>query len=256
MVFMVPHPSRRGPGTADEWGTVADEYEAVCLRFRPRDEHTDLLEQEDEQPRSLAERDAIHRVLMRRGSVDSFLLDHENRSLSDAALHAFLDVLEGEFPAAIRVLSRRAEGDWSRDSRPEKFPPAQGSSRQAHDAKLSGLTVWFAFELWIEGRKPAAASINRWRAVFVSLPERFGDRDAARITPDEAQQWADSLTNTDRSPHVLDEVRLRAANVIFRWAVAGKRLQSNPSRAFQLPSQSEHRSSANASSTRMNGARC
>jgi integrase len=216
------------PGTADEWGIVADEYEAACLRFRPRDEHTDLLQQEDEQPRSLAERDAIHRVLMRRGSVDRFLLDHENRSLSDAALHTFLDVLEGEFPAAVRVLSRRAEGDWSRDSRPEKFPPAQGSSRQAPDAKLSGLTVWSAFELWIEGRKPATASINRWRSVFVNLRERFGDTDAARITPEEAQQWADILTTPERSAHVVNGVWLKAARVVFEWAVKRKRLRSNP----------------------------
>jgi integrase len=216
------------PGTADEWGIVADEYEATYLRFHSRDEHTDLLQQEDEQPRTLAERDAIHSVLMRRGGIDHFLLDHADRALSDTAMHTFLDVLEGEFPAAIRVLSRRAEGDWSRDSRPEKFPPAQGST-QAHDAtKLSGLTIWSAFELWIEGRKPAAASINRWRAVFVSLRERFGDRDAARITPDEAQQWADSLTTPERTAHVAHEVWLRAANVIFRWTVSRKRLHVNP----------------------------
>jgi integrase len=212
------------PGTADEWGIVADEYEDVCLKFRPRDEHTDLLQEGG--PRTDLERHAIHRTLTRLGKIDRFLQD-KDRMLNDSAMHAFLDVLEGEFPAAVRLLSRRAEGDWTRDSRPEKFPQLAALTR-ADPAKLSGLTVWGAFELWIDGRKPAAASINRWRAVFINLRERFTDRDAATITPEEAQQWADSLTNQDRSAHVVHEVWLRAARVIFNWPVTRKRLQANP----------------------------
>jgi hypothetical protein len=223
--FIAQH--EEDPGTVDEWGIVADEYEDVCLRFRSRNEHTDLLQKEE--PRTTAERDAIHRVVTRRGDVERFLHE-QDRALSDTAMHRLLDVLEDEFPAALRLLSRRAEGDWSRDHRPEKFPQPTAASAllPAQGAKLSGLTVWGAFELWIEGRKPAAASINRWRAVFVNLRERFADRDAARVTPYDAQQWADSLTNTERSPHVVDEVWLRAARVIFGWAVSRKRLQSNP----------------------------
>jgi hypothetical protein len=178
--FIAQH--EEDPGTVDEWEIVADDYEEVCLRFRSRNEYTDLL-QEDEL-RTLAERDAIHRVLARRGDVDRFLCV-QDRALSDTAMHALLDVLEGEFPAALRLLSHRAEGDWSRDHRPEEFPqPAASGSALLVAQKLSGLTVWSAFELWIEGRKPAAASINRWRAVFVNLGERFVERDAARIAPE------------------------------------------------------------------------
>lgn len=223
--FIAEH--EEDPGTVDEWDFVAYEYEAVCLRFRSRDEHSDLL-QEDE-PRTAVERDAIHRVVTRRGNVERFLRE-KDRPLSNAAMSTFLDVLQGEFLPALRLLRRRAEGDWSRDTRPEKFPHvaafAVGTSRTV--AKLSGLTVWSAFELWIEGRKPAPASINRWRAVFVNLNELFAERDAATITPEEAQQWADGLTNAERSAHVAHEVWLRAARVILGWAVERKRLQSNP----------------------------
>jgi hypothetical protein len=222
--FIAQH--EEDPGTVDEWGIVADDYDEVCLRLRSRNDRTDLLGEDE--PRTLAERDAIHRVLARRGDVDRFLRA-QDRALSDTAMHGLLDVLEGEFPAALRLLSRRAEGDWSRDYRTEKFPqPAASPSVLLPAQKLSGLTVWSAFELWIEGRQPAAASINRWRAVFVNLRESFADRDAARITTEEAQQWADSLTSADRSPHVVDEVWLRAARVIFGWAVSRKRLQANP----------------------------
>jgi integrase len=212
------------PGTADEWGIVADEYEEVCLKFRPRDEHTDLLQEEE--PRTDLERHAVHRTLTRLAKIDRFLLDKE-RMLSDTAMHAFLDVLEAEFPAALRLLSRRADGDWSHDSRPEKFPQFAPQTRP-EPARLSGLTVWTAFELWIAGRNPAASSVNRWRYVFLRLREQFGERDIATLTPEEAQQWVDSLTNAKRSAHVAHSVWLRATNVIFRWAVARKRLQSNP----------------------------
>jgi hypothetical protein len=107
------------PGTIDEWDFIADEYESVCLKFRSRDEHTDLLQQDE--PRTTVERDAIHRLLTRRGNVERFLRETD-RPLSEAASGALLDVLEGEFLAALRLLRRRAEGDWSHDSRPEKFP--------------------------------------------------------------------------------------------------------------------------------------
>jgi integrase len=220
--FIAQH--EEDPGTVDEWGIVADEYEDVCLKFRPRDEHTDLLQHDE--PRTAVERNAIHRVLTRRGEVDRFLHE-QGRALSDDAMHAFLDVLEDEFHAALRVLSRRAEGDWSRDSHLDKFPPEQ-PPQWPMAAKLSGLTVWAAFELWIAERQPATASVNRWRAVFVSLRDTFEERDVATITPEEAQQWADSLTNAERSAHVAHEVWLRAARVVFGWAVKRKMLQTNP----------------------------
>lgn len=215
------------PGTTEEWDFVADEYESVCRRFRSSDAHTDLLRADE--PRPAAEREAIHGVLTRRANIERFLRERD-RLLGDAAMGALLDVLEVEFLAAIRLLRRRAEGDWSRDTRPAKFPdltavPIQ-SSRML--VEPSGLTVWGAFEYWIEGRKPAAASINRWRAVFVNLREQFAERDAATITADEAQQWADGLSNAERSAHVAHEVWLRAGRVIFGWAVERKRLRANP----------------------------
>jgi integrase len=87
---------------------------------------------------------------------------------------------------------------------------------------------------WVEGKKPAPASVNRWRSVFLNLRERFGERDAATITTNEAQEWADGLMNDERSAHVVDEVWLKAAKVVFRWAVARKRLQSNPFESISI----------------------
>ena len=214
------------PGSPDQWDVVAGEYLAVCRKFQPEEEHSAPAEEPLRRP---AERRAIHAILTRCGDVERFLLE-QGKSLSDDAMAALLDAIEGEFLPALRLLRRRAEGDWTPDSRPDKFPPPDASSPRVAQptATPSGLTAWTAFKLWIEERKPAPASVNRWRAIFVDLRKRFGERDAATISPDDAQGWADGLTNAKRSAHVVHEVWLRAAKVIFGWAVARKRLQSNP----------------------------
>jgi hypothetical protein len=211
---------------------LADEYEAICLRFEPQDEHTSALEllQFIERPRSPAARRAIHRAVGALGNVERFL--HEiNRPLASTALATLLDAIEGEFLDALSLLRRRAEGDWRRDSHPDTFAAATSSSSSSPAGSIvrpSGLTVWTAFELWVDGKRPAPASVNRWRSMFLNLRQRFGERDAATITAEEAQEWADALTSDERSPHVVHEVWLKAAKVIFRWGVARKRLLSSP----------------------------
>ena len=214
------------PGTADEWGIVADEYEDVCLKFRPRDEHTGLL-QEDEPRNALSGTPSIA-CLHGSGRLIASSRTRIGCSATPQCTHSWT-CLKASFlrPSASCLAARKGTGPaivGPRSSR--NLLPSHADK----PAKLSGLTVWSAFELWIDGRKPAAASINRWRAVFVGLREQFADRDVATIAPDEAQEWTDSLTTSERSAHVVHEVWLRAANVVFGWAVARKRLQTNPFR--------------------------
>jgi integrase len=161
------------------------------------------------------------------GRVDEFLQTHHT-VLSGDARAAFLDTLKGEFMPALATLRRRAGGDYRQDRRPEKFPSPVGLAVSPSNVKPSGLTMWSAFELWIEERKPAASSVNRWRAVFSALRENFGDRDLVSITPEEIQEWIEGLTTEDRSAHVVNDVWLRAARTVVQWAVTRKRLPSNP----------------------------
>ena len=127
------------------------------------------------------------------GCVDEFL--HErNVVLADEAKSVLLDALEDDFLPALATLRRRADGNYERDRRPEKFPaidPSIARPVAADGVKPSGLTAWAAFELWIAERKPAASSVNRWRAVFSDLRETFGDRDLASISANEAEGWID-----------------------------------------------------------------
>ena len=90
-----------------------------------------------------------------------------------------------EFMAAILLLTRRADKDYSPDSRPSEFPKFDGrkSARSATE-----VTPWQLFEAWVKARQPAASGVNRWRCVFVDLEQRFGS--ANDITEVEAREWS------------------------------------------------------------------
>ncbi len=211
------------PGPVEAWDHLAEEYETSYSKFAsPEDDEF------DPPPRTPVVRRSVHRALTSLGNVEEFL--HDRRVvLNEEAKGELLDVVEAEFMAALRLLRRRADGDYRRDRRPEKYPAVDPVARPVPEGvKPSGLTAWGTFELWIVGRKPAPSSVNRWRAVFNGLREQFGERDAATITPEEAQGWLDGLTTEDRSAHVVQDVWMRAAKTVFQWAVSRKRLASNP----------------------------
>jgi integrase len=201
------------PGDPEQWDLMAEEFERASTTFT--------------NPEAPAARRHLHRALTSMGRVDEFLQTHRT-VLSGDARAPFLDTLKGEFMPALATLRRRAGGDYRQDRRPEKFPSTAGLAVSPSNVKPSGLTAWGAFELWIEERKPAPSSVNRWRAVFSALRETFKDRDVVTITSEEVQEWVESLTTEDRSAHVVNDVWLRAARTVIQWAVTRKRLPSNP----------------------------
>jgi hypothetical protein len=216
------------PGSQEQWDLMAEEFETSLTKFsRALDDR-----EEDDTPRTPTMHRSIHRSLTSLGRVEEFLARGRGTVLGQDAKAAFLDAMEGEFMPALATLRRRAGGDYRQDRRPEKFPspvgPAVDLKAQPRSQALSGLTAWSAFQLWIEERKPAPSSVNRWRAVFSALREIFGDRDLVTITPEEAQEWIERLTTEDRSAHVVNDVWLRAARTVIQWAVTRKRISSNP----------------------------
>jgi integrase len=217
------------PGDPDQWDLMAEEYENSFAKFASESFAT-LADDRDDAPRTPAVRRSVHHALTSLGRIEQFL--HErNAVLGEEAKGVLLDAIEVEFMPALATLRRRAGGDYTRDRRPEKFPgvdPSVGRPALPEGIKPSGLSVWSAFELWIEERKPAPSTVNRWRAVFARLRERFGDRDVATITADEAQEWLDGLTTSDRSAHVVEHIWMRGAKTVFAWGVKRKRLAANP----------------------------
>ncbi len=84
---------------------------------------------------------------------------------------------------------------------------------------------WALFEQWIKEAKPAVATVNRWRAVFLDLQARFGQRD---ISEDEAREWARGLVTAERSADTVAGIWVSSARRIYKWAVEQKLANGNP----------------------------
>jgi hypothetical protein len=133
----------------------------------------------------------------------------------------FLDCVLDEFMAAILLLTRRANKDYSPDTRPSEFLKFDGRKI----ARRTGQTSpWQLFEAWVKARQPAASGVNRWRCVFLDLEQRFGR--AAEISEDDARDWSQQLVTPKRKPRTVNDVWLTAT--VFAWGQEERLITSNP----------------------------
>ena len=160
------------------------------------------------------------------GEVAQFL--HAKRLvLDEPSRRLFLDHLYGDFAAALKLLIKRARGDYSADKYALQFPPFENSRDTGH-------SPWQLFELWVGAVKPAPATVDRWRGVFLQLGTEFAGRSAGSITPEEAQEWADKLLTAERSAITVHDVWVVAARTVFAWAVERKHTKQNPFKTVRV----------------------
>jgi integrase len=133
----------------------------------------------------------------------------------------FLDFVTRDFFAALDTLTRRAEGDF-RDKYAKRFP------EKGDGAADPGLTPWSLFERWIAEAKPAASTIDRWRAVFLKLQADFPNTSAAAFLPEQMQNWAKGLINEERTAATVRDVWVIACRTVFAWAIGAKLVARNP----------------------------
>ena len=154
------------------------------------------------------------------GEVAQFL--HTKRLvLDEPSRRLFLDHLYGDFAAALKLLIKRAQGDYTPDDYALRFPKFENS-------RDTGLGPWQLFELWVQAVKPAPATVNRWRGVFLQLGTEFAGRSAGSITAEEAQDWTDKLVTTERSEATVRDVWVVAARTVFAWAVKRRNVTAEP----------------------------
>jgi integrase len=158
--------------------------------------------------------------------------------LNTEARALFLDCVLDEFMAAILLLERRANRDYSVDTRLAEFPKFDGKKI----AQPAGTTSpWQLFEAWVKARQPAASGVNRWRCVFLDLEQRFGN--ANDITEDEAREWSRQLVTAKRKARTVNDVWLTAARTVFAWAQEERLITSNPFEGVRVtePRRVKHR---------------
>jgi hypothetical protein len=208
------------PGSAEQWDLALERLQSAYDRFAPS--RGDHLEEDDDWAQSPNFRRHARAVLAEIGRTPTFLAERST-ALTPQAYELFLDTVEEEYVCAIALLRRRAEGDFSEDKRPLRFPKATG---QQHTNQV-GLTCWGLFEAWVRERMPAPSTVNRWRSVFLALDEQFGC-DIASLENEDAIKWKGSLVTAQRSAVVASDIWLTAARTVFSWAVANKLIGTNP----------------------------
>lgn len=164
-------------------------------------------------------RRAVRPVLSDIGETAQFL-SARRMVLTNKARDVFLDNLYQDLAAALRRLTREAQGDFSPDKHAEGFPKFEGPD--------TGETPLQLFEAWARARGPQQSTIESWRTVFRRMATDFENRSAASIGRDEAQIWIDGLVTDERSARTVHDTWLAAAKTVFKWAVRRKRLTSNP----------------------------
>jgi integrase len=142
--------------------------------------------------------------------------------LNTEAQALFLDCALDEFIAAILLLERRANRDYSVDTRPSEFPKFDGRKVARPTGKTS---PWQLFDAWVKARQPAASGVGRWRCVFTDLEQRF--ESATDISEDEAREWSQQLVTTKRKARTVNDVWLTAARTVFAWAQQERLIPSN-----------------------------
>ena len=158
----------------------------------------------------------------------SLFLAGRGVTLDQPSRELFLDYLYSDFAAALRLLMRRADGDYSPDDRPRQFP----KFAETPDPSLS---PWMLFERWIGAVKPATSTVDRWRAVFLQLGKDFPVQNAASFNPEQARAWLNNLINDKRTAATVRGTWLRAAKTIWGWALEQRLVAINPFADIRLP---------------------
>jgi hypothetical protein len=168
-------------------------------------------------------REAVRPEIAEMALTASFLAS-EGLALTQDASNLFVDAVSQRLFMAYWVLERRANGDYTRDTYPDRFPAYVDQRR----GTPTGMSCWELFRAYVAARKPAAGTINRWRAVFQNLQAAFSERSAGVLTEDDARSWKDKLVTPKRSAVTVDAVWLSSANIVFAWALQQKHIRNNP----------------------------
>ena len=149
------------------------------------------------------------------GETSQFL-HSEKLALEPAARELFLDYVGRDLFDALELLIRRARGDYSEDTHSQEFPEFNRTADP-------GLTAWVLFERWIERMKPAQATVNTWRTVFLKLKEDFPNHSAGMFTTEEIKTWLEGLI-TEYDKRIKPRARRSARTINLTWKAAGKRV--------------------------------
>jgi integrase len=177
-------------------------------------------------PLDHADQNYVRPVIADEGKTAQFLsakriiLDQPSRDL-------FVDHVSRDFFPALERLLSQAEGDYDEDNYAKRFPKLEVIGD-------TSLTLWGLFERWVRTAKPAASTINRWRAVFQKLHIDFPNTNAGGLLPEQAHEWSKELVNDERSAATVRDVWVNAGRAVYTWGIGEKLVSRNPFTGWRL----------------------
>jgi integrase len=226
------------PGTdPDGWLMWAEQLHDIDLQYRPELDERDI---DTSTPRSAAANRRVAAFLMEHGRVAEFLKANDIR-LTNEQMPAFMEALEVEFFAAMRLLARRAGRDYRPDKRPEKHPEWRPSPAPSHETKaiadgsptLTGILDGWWREAQATGRKPS--TYESYSNTMAALVAFLGHDEARRVTPDDIVGFKDHRlatinprTGKPISAKTVKDSDLSGLKTLFGWAVSNRKLPTNP----------------------------
>lgn len=213
------------PGDAERWWLEQAEYVDDIMEFAPSSFRENWRTDPDWNWRQRPEAARKVRAITACAGRTPEFLAWRGIQLRPQATDRFLDAVGDEYIEAVRLLERRAKGDYAPDQREQRFPKLSLVSPVA----FTGQSCWQLFEGWVKSKAPRAATVNRWRAVFLRLDQRFQARSAASISVEEADQWKNDLIEEGtRSARTVADVWVMAAKTVFAWGVGQRLVNANP----------------------------
>jgi integrase len=218
----------------DAWFMWSEQLHDIDMSGRPELDERDITDN----TRSPATQRRIGEFLTEHGRLNAFF-QARDLHLFPAQLPAFMDALETEFHAAMRLLARRAGRDYRPDKRPERFPEWQPSAPPKEDPAaavtptLTGILEGWWREAKATGRKPS--TYESYSNTTSGLVAFLGHDDAKRVTPEDVVRFKDHRlssinprTGKPISAKTVKDSDLSGLKTLFGWAVSNRKLTTNP----------------------------
>lgn len=125
------------------------------------------------------------------------------------------------------VLSQRANGDFAPNKLADRFPEWEAPRTEAPGSSITALLEGWAAEAARLDKSPS--TIDGYGRTIRQFIAFLGHDAAARVTQEDVLRYKDKrLIQDGRSPKTVLGADLAALKAVFGWAVANKRLKSNP----------------------------
>ena len=234
------------PGNSEGWHEMLNDLQYAQLKLAPAGFHGNETDEREWAWTQEPDVRARMRPAIAEAALAEQFLANGGVLLSQNSRDLFLDTLANELTVSIRLLIRRSEGDYTPDAYPLRFPQfAQAKLKvaQAKSQASSSMSSTGLFERWVAAKKPAQSTINRWRAVFISLEQFFCGASIADLSEADIRRWKDQLITARRSARTVADVWLTGGRTVFEWARLENLLSSNPfsNVSVSVPRRARHR---------------